>query len=857
MTRALAAMALMAAWCGTAASSATAQMPRDTVVIPNAAYAAGDLREWAFGDDYRDLWATPIRVPFLDLDRYAGGLTPVRLGGGRQTASLRLRGADGRVYTFRSVDKRPGGAYEPALRETVIGRAIQDQTSALHPAAALMVPPLLDAVGAAYVTPTLYVMPDDPRLGEFRAQFAGMLGLVEERPNELPDGEEGFRDFSRVIGTSRLLERLEASPRDRIDAHEYLKVRLVDLVIGDWDRHQDQSRWGLVERDDVRYWVQIPRDRDYAFANYDGAVMGVLRSTIMPNAVRFSHRIDDLLGLTLNSRPIDRHLLAGVSRAEWDSIAVFVRGSLTDEVIESAVQRVPPELLGRSAWIAARVRSRRDGLLEAADRFYRILSTEVDLRATDASDFAIIDRVADGVVEVRLFDQDPREHPKQQPYLQRRFYSGHTSEVRLHLHGGDDYALVRGTVDRSLVVRVIGGGGSDVMVDSSVVRTGGTHTVFYDSRGNNQFVRGAATAVDREEYRAPGYVSELIGTGYQDWGSVTSFRPAVGYRSVEGVMIGGGPTFTRFGFRKQPYAYRLSATAIVGLSNGKGAFQLAGDFRNTAPRPGGYSFLLSGSQLEAIRFHGLGNETAASESRGFYVVRQERLLARITATRTLPGGLGLAIGPVAKYTLSRAVEESPFDRTGMPDRVGQAGATAEVTYDARDDRVGTRNGFMFQVATAGYPLLTHGSAFAEARATGAGFWTPHFRGAPTLAFRGGGRRLWGDYPVQEAAFLGGAGSVRGFRSGRFAGDAMVFGNAEVRVPLVNAPVVVRGRLGVLGLADAGRVFYAGENSERWHTSFGGGVWFRFHLRAATFATSATYARSTEEGRLYIRMGTPF
>ncbi len=43
-------------------------------VTAGARYRAGELKRWFSGDLYRDLWTTPIRVPVLDLEKYAGGL---------------------------------------------------------------------------------------------------------------------------------------------------------------------------------------------------------------------------------------------------------------------------------------------------------------------------------------------------------------------------------------------------------------------------------------------------------------------------------------------------------------------------------------------------------------------------------------------------------------------------------------------------------------------------------------------------------------------------------------------------------------------------------------------------------------
>src|SRR5690606_32440142 len=160
-------------------------------------YGAGGLKRTLLGGGYRDLWTTPIRVPVLDLGRFAGGLTPVELGSGMQTISLRLRGADGREYNFRSVDKDQSGGLHPDLRDTFIDRLAQDQVSAKHPGGALIASTILDAAGVLHPDPQLYLMPDSPELGEFRETFGGMLGLLEIHPNEGENDSPGFAGSDR------------------------------------------------------------------------------------------------------------------------------------------------------------------------------------------------------------------------------------------------------------------------------------------------------------------------------------------------------------------------------------------------------------------------------------------------------------------------------------------------------------------------------------------------------------------------------------------------------------------------------------------------------------------------------------
>src|SRR6476646_752141 len=102
-------------------SRVAAQAARQDSLVPGSTvriaagpeYEAGFFHRFFFGTRSRKLWATPIDVPVLDLDTFAGGLRATRKGGGEQTKSLRLQGADGKEYSFRSVNKDPSGALPP------------------------------------------------------------------------------------------------------------------------------------------------------------------------------------------------------------------------------------------------------------------------------------------------------------------------------------------------------------------------------------------------------------------------------------------------------------------------------------------------------------------------------------------------------------------------------------------------------------------------------------------------------------------------------------------------------------------------------------------------------------------------
>jgi len=125
---------------------------------------------------------------------------------------------------------------------------------------------------------------------------------------------------------------------------------------------------------------------------------------------------------------------------------------------------------------------------------------------------------------------------------------------------------------------------------------------------------------------------------------------------------------------------------------------------------------------------------------------------------------------------------------------------------------------------------------------------------PLLLLQLGGSHRAGRYPYHDAAFLGGGTSLRGYREQRFAGDSSLRLNGELRLALTEIVLVFPGELGILGLADVGRVFLEGEDSDRWHAGFGGGIWGSW-LRDYTLSVSV--ARGESNTFWYLSVGLPF
>lgn len=813
------------------------QSPVRVELAAGARYRAGWLHRLLLGAHYRDLWTAPLSVAVLDMTRFAGGLTPTACAGRRQTKSIRLRGADHLEYVFRSVDKDPTLALPPDLRRTFARDLLQDQISSAHPGAPLVVAPLLEATGVLHATPALYALPDDPRLAAFDCVHAGMLGMIEVRPAGASDEEPGFEGAVDIASTQKLFNRLERSPNDRVDARAFLAARLLDIYIGDWDRHQDQWRWARYDEGGLRSWRPIPRDRDQAFARLDG-VLVQLAGVYFPQLVGFDDDYPDLYRLTYAGQVLDRRLLTGLERPEWDSIAAALQARLTDSVIDAAVHRLPAEYQrGSGMGLDRALRRRRDDLPNAARSFYRLLAGYVDVHATDEADTADLERRPEGST-LRLTADGIT-------YYSRSFDPRVTREIRLYLHGGDDRVVVRGSGGGPLL-RVIGGGDDDVLVDSS-----DSPVRFYDDAGANQFVRGHHTGVDSRPYAAPPLDTNTLGRP-RDWGARVVPFSWVSFGSDIGLLAGGGIVRTGYGFRHLPYHTRLQLRA--GYASGAASYraELVDEIRDF-PRGASTSLHLRASGIDVVRFYGFGNETPDTGSTRFHKVPQQQYLIAPTVTWPVSHATQVSLGLILKDA------ESTPDSTRLigvlrPYGVGsfqQVGATGGLRVDTRDLPAWATRGVVLSISGSAYPAtLDVTRAFGEVTAQAATYVTvPH---GPTLALRAAGSRVFGPYPFHEAAFVGGGTTVRGYAEHRFAGDASLAGNVELRARVGQLYALLPIEFGVFGLADAGRVFRTGEQSDVWHGAAGGGLWFAFLSRTNTVTVAA--ARSPESTGIYVRAG---
>ena len=779
------------------------------VVIPGPEYAAGGFQRFLLGANYRDLWTTPLRVQVLNLRSFAGGLKVEKLGGGLQTKSLRFAAEDGNEYVFRTVDKVPHIRLplDGALAEKIFG----DQISAMHPVAALVVAPLLDAAHILHSSPTMMVMPDDSLLGKFRKEFAGKLGLVEMYQGK-PHKGVGFKGAVEIIDSDSLLNLLNASATEQVDARAMLVARLMDMFVNDIDRHPGQWKWARMVKSKTALWLPIPRDRDQAFVSYHGFFPSLSR-VANPNLVAFDGSVS-VAGLTYNSLEMDRRLLGGLEKPVWDSVAQGLVRVISDSVIDAAVSAMPAEYSGTMPKLAATLKVRRNLFPDVANRFYKSLAMVADIHATDDVDHLTVTRVDDRFVDVRLSSNTGV------PFFQRRFDATETHDIHVYLHGGDDSAIVRGDVRKSIPVRIIGGSGTNSLVDSSRVGGHDNSTNLNDVGKGREANYGPDTLFDRRPLIKKN--GELVAPS-PDRGSKLSPILGLSFPRDLGVVPRIGLNRIGYAFGRNPYASMMGATAEY--STATGGFRFAGNIdQRFEGTPIHITAIARMSQLEVTTFHGLGNDTPDSTN-NYFDVRQRQYTVHPAIALTLGEWSELTLGPTLQYAVT---ENTPnrFLSTQQPYGFGkfsQAGMQIGLHHTVGGPPKSARSHFILDLTGAYYPaMLDVKTAFSEITARAGTVFTLPLPLRPIVLVRAGGRKLYGNFPFFESAFIGGNSTLRSMGLERFAGDASLYATTELRIPLAKFSLIVPLEAGLVGVAEAGRVYVGGASPGGWHSVQGAG-----------------------------------
>ncbi|MEM1408400.1 MAG: hypothetical protein AAGG59_16575, partial [Bacteroidota bacterium] len=219
-------------------------------------YKTSAIGEMLLGQHHRKLWSTKVDLPvFNGLDT----LTFVKTGGGQQTTSVELKDRNKKRYAFRSVNKDNSNALPSFLHPSLVRPFIRDQASALNPYSGPVVARLLSSLDIAHPEPVIYVIPYREPVDSTIITLAGEVVIMEEELNKRWVGSPKFGRPEQILSTDNMFTLFQDGELE-IDARLFLRCRLFDFLVSDWDRHGKQWKWGIYSG----MAKPIPIDRDMA-----------------------------------------------------------------------------------------------------------------------------------------------------------------------------------------------------------------------------------------------------------------------------------------------------------------------------------------------------------------------------------------------------------------------------------------------------------------------------------------------------------------------------------------------------------------------------------------------------------------
>ena len=827
--------------------------------------------KFLWGERFRKYYSTKVKAPNVMLDTLFGGLKPVRRGGGNQSKSLRLEDKNGAQYVMRAIRKQALQYLQAVLfkdqyiegqfDDTATEGLILDVFTGSHPYAPFVVGDLADAIGVYHTNPVLYYIPKQERLGVYNDDYGDELYMIEEHTSEGHSDKASFGYQDKLISTNDMMDKIHKDEDIVVDEAAYIKARLFDMLIGDWDRHQDQWRWIEFKENGKKVYRPMPRDRDQAFSRMsDGFLLGAAVK-LVPTARllrKYSDDLEDVKGVNVEPYPLDMEIIALSGKDVWDAEVRHIQDNVTDAIIEKAFLNIPEEVRDETIEeIKKTLKARRSNLQKISDRYFELINKFAVIKGTNKDDWFDVERLPNGQTKVMAYRIKGGE--KKDKFHERTYSNDLTQEIWIYALDDDDVFEVFGEGDKLIKVRLIGGQNNDTYNIKN-----GKRVTFYDYKSKENTV---VTNKGRKKF------SDNYKTNVYDYkklkNNTVQVLPSIGSNPDDGLKIGANAMFTNYGFERNPFTSQHTLSAAYYLATSGFDFNYNGEFANIFPNVNLGIDAQFNSPNYAVNFFGFGNETPnpeADEDDGLDVdLDYNRVKIRtfkFTPSLVFRGKMGSELKLGVSYesneverTEDRFIENIPADNPVF-DMQDFYGINAEYQFVNKDNEAFPTLGFQTSLQV-GYKNNVDTSK-------GFGYIIPElgfdYKLIPSgqLVFATNLRahvNLGDDFEFYQGANLGARTGLRGYRFQRFTGKSAFSQSTDVRWNFGSLKTgLLPIHIGVYGGVDYGRVWVDGEDSDKWNNSFGGG----FFVNMAQMMTANISAFNSDDGlRLAFQIGFGF
>lgn len=820
-----------------------------------------------WGEHYRKYYSKKITAPTVLLDTLFGGLTILRKGGGNQSKSIRLEDKNGKQYVMRALRKSAtqylqavafkDQYIEGQFDDTYTEDLLLDIYTATHPYASLAIGDLADAIDIYHPNPKLYYIPKQNALKHFNDEFGDKLYMIEERVTSGHGDVASFGYANEIISTIDLLKELRTSDDVSVDEDTYIRARLFDMLIGDWDRHQDQWRWakftktGKSGKTKTTY-KPIPRDRDQAFYKNDGPILQII-TTIIP-ALRMMQEYDDKIKNVkwFNASPysLDMALINQATYKNWITQVEYIQENMTDEVINKAFNQLPNELNDETiVEIKSKLKARLKILSKIAEKYYKTISKYAVVKGTDKDNLFKIKRLKNGITSIKIYNIKKNKE-KGSKFFEKKYDKNETKEIWVYGLDDDDVFEVTGVRNNVIPLKIIGGQNNDEYKIKNKKRV-----VVYDFKTKESTIKSK-----NGKYRLRDSYKQNIYNHKKLKYNQNLASPAIGSDSENGINIGFSNVYTVYGFARNPFTQQHALSFNFFLKDKGYKVTYDAEFANIFNH---WNFVLETNFTSpdyVINYFGFGNKTINNTDTlddDFYKTKLSTYTAFPSLKWVGRTGAEFKIGGTFEDIEVKATDGRIIDNSSTLIGKGilYAGIKTTYSYKSFDNKAFPTLGMTVNLNTGWKTNLENKEEHHFFINPAISFdYKLNSSGNVILASKLKGDIIIGDnLAFYNAASIGGNDGLRGYQNRRFIGHKSFYQNTDLRFHLKDVrTALVPFRIGLLGGFDYGRVWLDNEKSNHWKTSYGAGFW----LVGADMININLSAFKSDEGT-YLKFGMGF
>ncbi|WP_321332495.1 hypothetical protein [uncultured Bacteroides sp.] len=795
---------------------------------------------YLWGKHYRDLYSMPITIQAARLHSIYGGL--MFAGQFPRLHAMFFENKSGHQYllmpvggstTFMESDFFQKTYSKQEYKNTYLDKFIEDAYTITHPYAFLVANELADNIDVSSFNPKIYYIPKKAATDTIVDGTS-----IEDRLVVIYD-LKNFTIRSKFIETEELLSKIQEDKSFVVDQDKYIRERLLDILIGDWNETAENCKWYGESRNDSLVYTPWVIDRSHAFTKVDGLLFrGILGMFGLSNITNYESQYKHLKKANAFSLPLDMALTAESGRDVWIKQAREIKHLLTDRVIDNAFTLLPKEIYGlkETEKIKKELKKRRNTIDRVAQKYYNLLQETPVITGTNKNDLFVIDQKDKRSTKVRIYDKESDR------LVFDKSYDKDTKEIWLYGLGGNDGFEVDNKSKNHTHIILVGGKGTNTYQ----IKKGKRIRVYdYESHeGTNDSLAGAKIIkTDVEKVHAYDYQKLKYQT--------LKFTPWGVYDTDLGLYLGAYVSNTMYGFKRSPYTYqyRLGYSYLDG-------FMYQGFFPTYNEKKSFNIEAFIGRPYNFFNFFGYGNQTASNKDK-------DKNYNRVNIAKyTVQPSFYWELDSTQKFIVQSKLEL--FDIKQPTNRF------INTIYDSNKDIFKTKTfvgfnlayeinckpgaiipslkfslmpGWIFNVSELGrnIPYLKSKLSFDLA-----------YNDRISLATELKGTVLFSDkYEFYQAATT----ELRGFRNNRFIGKQSFYGHTDLRLDLghLKNPFTPL-QYGVFAGFDYGRVWYPDEQSRKWHTSYGGGWWLTLFKG---YTGKFSYFLSKDGGRFSFGLGIGF